>query len=90
MELGSRDVDTKGTIFEKALSATPKSQIIAMGRFSHIHNLRSIPSGGAGCRAGPAEKQNSVGADLEAVRYIRHLLMVSPRAQTSIHSTNTS
>lgn len=66
-----------------------KSQITATERFSHTLNLRSIPSRSAGCRAGPAEKQNALGADLEAVRYTRYLLMTPLRTQSLIHSTNT-
>ena len=42
-----------------------KSQITAVKRFSHTHNLTSIPSRSAGCRPGPAEKLDSLGADLQ-------------------------
>lgn len=67
-----------------------ESQIIATEKFSHTCNLRSIPLRSASCRADPAEKQNSLGTDLEAVRYTRQLLMAPHRTQSLIHSTNTS
>lgn len=62
-----------------------KSQIIATEKFSHTCNLRSVPLRSASCRAGPAEKQNSLGTDLKAVIYTRQLLMALHRTQSLIH-----
>lgn len=57
--------------------------------FSQTHKQTSIPSKSAGCRSGPAEKQDSLEADLGAVTYTRQLLMAPQMTQLLILSTNT-